>query len=134
MALPVAVEVVIERRFLELEEEARSLVLRNISVELERMGLRSKLHSIDLLEDRLFGLYAKVTLEMPASNAVKAWFTLARLSKRIKLWIAVEWIGEDDVSKEGLLDAAANIMVESGFGSKATVPFDAVELVRESRE
>lgn len=89
---------------------------------------------VSTASDPVHGSYILLEVGLPASEALKLWRGLAKLSRLAGVWIAVKWTGATDATKDELLDAAVDIMAESGFGPEATAPFDAVELVRESRE
>lgn len=97
---------------------------------------KGKMHSVYSYIDEDYGIVVKVITELTAKEALELWLKIIEHLKLAKYnaVVAVEWLGERNVSEDELIDYMVKVMMKSGVGPKALPGFDAVKMVREERE
>jgi len=74
-------------------------------------------------------------VDLDAREALELWFKLVRLIPYTGygVVIGVRWLGEDNVSRDELVDYLVKIMVEGGLRTTALEPLDVVRGLRGER-
>jgi hypothetical protein len=74
-------------------------------------------------------------VDLNARKALDLWLKLVRLIpyERYGVVIGVRWLGEDNVSRDELVDYLVKIMVEGGLRTTALEPLDVVRGLRGER-
>jgi hypothetical protein len=93
-------------------------------------------YSIKVYEDELYGRVARITVNLPAKEALELWLKLIDYFpyEKYKIVLAVKWLGENNVSESELIDYLVKIMIKSKVGPKALPGFDATHTVQRLRE
>ncbi len=93
-------------------------------------------YSIEVYEDELYGRVARITVNLPAKEALELWLKLIDYFsyEKYKIVLSVKWLGENNVSESELIDYLVKIMIKSKVGPKALPGFDATHTVQKLRE
>jgi hypothetical protein len=93
-------------------------------------------YSIEVYEDKLYGRVARITVNLPAKEALELWLKLIDYFpyEKYKIVLSVKWLGENNVSESELIDYLVKIMIKSKVGPKALPGFDATHTVQRLRE
>jgi hypothetical protein len=83
-----------------------------------------------------YGLVIRLVTDLDAKEALELWLKLVKQIPYTKhgIIIGVKWLGENNVTKEELIDYIVKIMIESGLKPKALEPFDIVRELHEERD
>lgn len=111
-------------------------LIRNYVHSLVNTLSKGRIHYMDLSFDELYGTVIKVTTDLSARESLELWLKLVEELpyEKYKIVLAVEWIGENDVSQDELIDYLTKIMIKSGLKPVALPGFNAVHAIREERE
>jgi len=93
-------------------------------------------YSIEVYEDELYGRVARITVNLPAKEALELWLKLVDYFpyEKYKIVLSVKWLGENNVSESELIDYLVKIMIKSKVRPRALPGFDATRIVQELRE
>jgi len=93
-------------------------------------------YSIEVYEDELYGRVARITVNLPAKEALELWLKLIDYFpyEKYKIVLSVKWLGENNVSESELIDYLVKIMIKSKVGPKALPGFDSIHTVQSLRE
>jgi len=83
---------------------------------------------VDVYSDNLYGTVVWVTVGLSARDALELWLKLLdHLPYReYGITLAVRWLGENNVSRDELVDYMVKIMIKSGIRPKALPGFNSV--------
>jgi hypothetical protein len=97
---------------------------------------RESICSVDIYNDNLYGTVARITIDLPAKDALELWLKLIDYLQyeNYKITLSLRWLGERNVSEDELINYIVKIMIKSKIGPKALPGFDAVRIIREARE
>ena len=89
-------------------------------------------YSIEVYEDELYGRVARITVNLPAKEALELWLKLIDYFpyEKYKIVLSVKWLGENNVSEAELIDYLVKIMIKSKVGPRALPGFDSVRMVQ----
>jgi len=92
--------------------------------------------SVDVYSDNLYGTVIRVTTDLSARNALELWLKLLDYLpyKEYGVTLTLRWLGENNVSRDELIDYMVKIMIKSRTGPKALPGFDSVLIARKERE
>jgi hypothetical protein len=93
-------------------------------------------YSIEVYKDELYGRVARITVNLPAKEALELWLKLIDYFpyEKYKIVLSVKWLGENNVSESELIDYLVKIMIKSKLRPKALPGFDTIRMVQEFRE
>jgi hypothetical protein len=93
-------------------------------------------YSIEVYENEPYGRVARITVNLPAKEALELWLKLIDYLpyEKYKIVLSVKWLGENNVSESELIDYLVKIMIKSKVGPKALPGFDATHTVQRLRE
>jgi hypothetical protein len=93
-------------------------------------------YSIEVYEDELYGRVARITVNLPAKEALELWLKLLDNFpyEKYKIVLSVKWLGKNNVSESELIDYLVKIMIKSKVGPRALQGFDATRMVQGLRE
>jgi hypothetical protein len=93
-------------------------------------------YNIEVYEDELYGRVARITVNLPAKEALELWLKLIDYLpyEKYKIVLSVKWLGENNVSEFELIDYLVKIMIKSKVRPKALLGFDATHTVQRLRE
>jgi hypothetical protein len=96
---------------------------------------RDVIRGIVTYGDPDYGPVVRLVVDLDAREALDLWLKLVRLIpyKRYGIVIGVRWLGENNVSKDELIDYVVKIMVEGGLRTTALEPLDVVRELRGER-
>jgi hypothetical protein len=63
-------------------------------------------YNIEVYEDELYGKVARITVNLPAKEALELWLKLIDYFpyEKYKIVLSVKWLGENNVSESELID------------------------------
>jgi hypothetical protein len=93
-------------------------------------------YSIEVYKDKLYGRVARITVNLPAKEALELWLKIIDYFpyEKYKIVLSVKWLGENNVSESELIDYLVKIMIKSKLRPRALQGFDAARMVQELRE
>jgi hypothetical protein len=93
-------------------------------------------YSIEVYEDELYGRVARITVNLPAKEALELWLKLIDYFpyEKYKIVLSVKRLGENNVSESELIDHLVKIMIKSKARPKALLGVDATHTVQRLRE
>jgi alkanesulfonate monooxygenase SsuD/methylene tetrahydromethanopterin reductase-like flavin-dependent oxidoreductase (luciferase family) len=96
---------------------------------------RDVIRGIVTYGDPDYGPVVRLVVDLDAREALELWLKLVRHIpyKRYGIVIGVRWLGENNVSKDELVDYVVKIMVEGGLRTIALGPLDVVKELRGER-
>jgi len=96
---------------------------------------RDVIRGIVTYGDPDYGPVVRLVVDLNAREALDLWLKLVRLIpyERYGVVIGVRWLGEDNVSRDELVDYVVKIMVEGGLRTTALEPLDVVRGLRGER-
>jgi hypothetical protein len=96
---------------------------------------RGVIRGIVTYSDPNYGPVIRLVVDLNAREALDLWLKLVRLIPytRYGIVIGVRWLGENNVSKDELVDYVVKIMVEGGLRTTALRPLDVVRELRGER-
>jgi hypothetical protein len=96
---------------------------------------RDVIRGIVTYGDPDYGPVVRLVVDLSAREALDLWLKLVRLIpyERYGVVIGVRWLGEDNVSRDELVDYLVKIMVEGGLRTTALEPLDVVRGLRGER-
>jgi hypothetical protein len=108
----------------------------NITLLVREITGRDVIRSVKTYEDPDYGKVVSITVDMNAKEALELWLKVSKLIPydKYNVIICVKWLGENNITKEELIDYIVKIMIESGLKPKALEPFDIVRELREERD
>jgi hypothetical protein len=116
------------------------MTANNITLLLPRLAKeitgKDVVQEITTYNDPDYGLVVRLTVNLDAKEALELWLRLVKQIpyNKYNIVIGVKWLGENNVTKEELIDYIVKIMIESGLKPKALEPFDIVRELREERD
>jgi hypothetical protein len=89
---------------------------------------RDVIRGIVTYDDPDYGPVVRLVVDLNAREALDLWLKLVKLIPytRYDVVIGVRWLGEDNVSRDELVDYVVKIMVEGGLRTTALEPLDVV--------
>ena len=96
---------------------------------------RDVVRGIVAYDDPDYGPVVRLVVDLNAREALDLWLKLVKLIPYTKygVVIGVRWLGENNVSKDELVDYVVKIMVEGGLRTIALRPLDVVRELRGER-
>jgi hypothetical protein len=96
---------------------------------------RDVIRGIVTYSDPDYGPVIRLVVDLNAREALELWLKLVRLIPytRYGVVIGVRWLGENNVSRDELVDYVVKIMVEGGLRTIALRPLDVVKELRGER-
>jgi hypothetical protein len=96
---------------------------------------RDVIRGIVTYDDPDYGPVVRLVVDLDAREALDLWLKLVKLIpyERYGIVIGVRWLGEDNVSRDELVDYVVKIMVEGGLRTTALEPLDVVRELRGER-
>jgi hypothetical protein len=96
---------------------------------------RDVIRDIITYYDPDYGPVIRLVVDLNAREAIDLWLKLVKLIpyERYGIVIGVRWLGEDNVSRDELVDYMVKIMVEGGLRTTALEPLDIVKELQEER-
>jgi hypothetical protein len=87
-------------------------------------------------DDPDWGCVYTIEVDLNAKEALELWLKLVKQIpyNKYNIVIGVKWLGENNVTKEELIDYIVKIMIESGLKPKALEPLDIVKELQEERK
>jgi hypothetical protein len=100
-----------------------------------RLTGRGVIRGLVTYSDPDYGPVIRLVVDLNAREALDLWLKLVRLIPYTKygVVIGVRWLGENNVSKDELVDYVVKIMVEGGLRTIALRPLDVVRELRGER-
>jgi hypothetical protein len=100
-----------------------------------RLTGRDVIRGIVTYSDPDYGPVIRLVVDLNAREALDLWLKLVKLIPYTKygVVIGVRWLGEDNVSKDELVDYVVKIMAEGGLRTIALRPLDVVRELRGER-
>jgi len=82
-----------------------------------------------------YGPVVRLVVDLDAREALDLWLKLVKLIpyERYGIVIGVRWLGEDNVSRDELVDYVVKIIVEGGLRTTTLEPLDVVRELRGER-
>jgi len=108
---------------------------KNLVAGVAKQIFPEKSFRIEVSLDDKYGIVVKLTTDLKSREALNLWLKIInnQTVKERGIVIAVNWLGENDVSKHELSKYLSEIMLASKIGPFASSGFDAVAEVREAR-
>jgi hypothetical protein len=96
---------------------------------------RGVIRGIVTYNDPDYGPVIRLVVDLNAREALELWLKLVKLIPYTKygVVIGVRWLGENNVSKDELVDYVVKIMAEGGLRTTALRPLDVVRELRRER-
>jgi hypothetical protein len=93
-------------------------------------------YKVEIYEDRLYGIVARITTYLSAKEALELWLKLLDYLpyEKYNTVLSVRWLGKNNVSESELIDYLVKIMIKSKVRPRALPSFDATRMVQELRE
>ena len=90
---------------------------------------------VNVVIDEHYGIVVTVTVNSPASRALKLWERLVEEIQRegLRVSVVVKWTGDNDVDEDTLVKKLVEITMKTGHRPVALPGFSAVEAVEEER-
>jgi alkanesulfonate monooxygenase SsuD/methylene tetrahydromethanopterin reductase-like flavin-dependent oxidoreductase (luciferase family) len=106
-----------------------TLILSHLARELTG---RDVIRGIVTYGDPDYGPVIRLVVDLSAREALELWLKLVKLIPyaRYGVVIGVRWLGEDNISRDELVDYVIKIMVEGGLRTIALEPLDVVRELR----